>query len=259
MRSALGDEPLPHDVDEVGDVDVDRTVRALRVVRRLGVRRHIAARDAGRLEAGDVVVGVEVAVGGVAGIARLRRPHPVTHLQVAAEGDDIGVTDRPAKRRVAVQRRAVDHEVADTRCGVIDFHARARTRTRAPRCLSACVRSAAGRRPVPRAARTLAVAGSSSGWNGWDSGPPSSSMVPASSSSRSSGLPPCRHSVANSASARSASACSRTPNSRNAIVAAVVASTARSCQLASQWCMPDSQYGSSSCAVTTGVMPSVSR
>ena len=63
-------------------------------------------------------------------------------------------------------------------------------------------------------------------------------MVPASISSRSSGLPPCRHSVANSASSRSASACSRTPNSAQRIVAAVVASSARSCQLASQWCMP---------------------
>ena len=40
---------------------------------------------------------------------------------------------------------------------------------------------------------------------------------------------------------------------------AVAASRARSCQLASQWCMPSRQYGSSSWAVTTGVMPSVSR
>ena len=37
----------------------------------------------------------------------------------------------------------------------------------------------------------------------------------ASISSRSSGLPPCRHSVAKSSSARPASACSRIPNSRN--------------------------------------------
>ena len=35
---ALGDEPLADHVDEVGDVDVDRAVGALRVVRRLGVR-----------------------------------------------------------------------------------------------------------------------------------------------------------------------------------------------------------------------------
>ena len=37
------------------------------------------------------------------------------------------------------------------------------------------------------------------------------------------------------------------------------ASCARSCQFASQWCMPSRQYGSSSWAVTTGVMPRVSR
>ena len=43
--------------------------------------------------------------------------------------------------------------------------------------------------------------GFSSGWNGCASGPPSSSMVPASISSRSSGLPPCRHSVVKSSSA----------------------------------------------------------
>ena len=69
--------------------------------------------------------------------------------------------------------------------------------------------------------------GFSSGWKGCDSGPPSSSMVPPSTSSRSSGLPPCRHSVVKSSSARSASATSRRPNSRNGS-RRVVASRARS-------------------------------
>ena len=94
---AFADEPLTHHLDEVGDVDVDGAVGALRVVRRLGVRRHVAAGDAGRLEAGEVVVGVKVAVGGVAGVAGLRRPHPVADLQVATERDDIGsATGRPS-------------------------------------------------------------------------------------------------------------------------------------------------------------------
>ena len=70
-----------------------------------------------------MIVRVEVAVGGVAGVAGLRRPHPVADLQIAAERDDVGVGDRPTQCGVAVQRRAVDHEVVDTRCGVIGFHA----------------------------------------------------------------------------------------------------------------------------------------
>jgi hypothetical protein len=37
----------------------------------------------------------------------------------------------------------------------------------------------------------------------------------------------------------------------------LVASAARSRQLASQWCIPSMQYGSSSWAFTTGVTPSV--
>ena len=94
---AFADEPLPHHLDEVVDVHVDGAVGALRVVGRLGIRGHIAAGDARRLEAGEVVVGVEVAVGGVAGIAGLRRPHPVADLQVAAERDDIeSATGRPS-------------------------------------------------------------------------------------------------------------------------------------------------------------------
>ena len=51
--------------------DVDGVVGALRVVGGLLLGGDVAAGDAGRLEAGDVVVGVEVAVGGVAGIAGL--------------------------------------------------------------------------------------------------------------------------------------------------------------------------------------------
>ena len=39
----------------------------------------------------------------------------------------------------------------------------------------------------------------------------------------------------------------------------LAASVARSRQLASQWCMPSRQYGSSSWALTTGVTPSVIR
>ena len=59
----LGQQPVTDHLDEVVDVDVDRVVGALGVVGRLGVRRHVAAGDPGRLEAGEVVVGVEVAVG----------------------------------------------------------------------------------------------------------------------------------------------------------------------------------------------------
>ena len=65
-----------HHLDEVGDVRVDRGVGALGVVRRLGVRRHVAAGDPGRLESGDVVVGVEVAVGGVARDSRTSATTP---------------------------------------------------------------------------------------------------------------------------------------------------------------------------------------
>ena len=94
-------------------------------------------------------------------------------------------------------------------------------------------------------------------------------MVSASISSRSSGLPPWRHSVgelveraaglvvlANAERAqrfRCRVAGCRRPLRRTA------ASWPRSCQLASQWCMPVRQYGSSSCAVTTGVMPRVTQ
>ena len=124
MRSLSSKSRWRTTLDEIGDVAVDGAVGALGIVRRLGVRGHVAAGDPGRLEAGGVVVGVEVAVCGVTGVAGLRRPHPVADLQVAPERDDVGRRDRPAQRGVAVQRRPVDHEVADTGCGVVDFHAR---------------------------------------------------------------------------------------------------------------------------------------
>ncbi len=106
-----------------------------------------------------MVVGVEVAVGGVAGVAGLRRPHPVADLQIAAERDDVGRRDRAAQRGVAVQRRAVDHEVADTRCGVVDFHAGRVRAFRRPDAASGYARTADRRRPGPRATRTRAAAG----------------------------------------------------------------------------------------------------
>ena len=69
---ALADEALANQRDEIGDVAVDRVVGAFRVVGRFGVRGDIAPGNPCRLEARGVVVGVEVAVRGVAGIARLR-------------------------------------------------------------------------------------------------------------------------------------------------------------------------------------------
>ena len=160
MRSDSATQPAADHVDEVGDVGVDRVLGALGIVGRLVVRGHVAAGDPGRLEAGDVVVGVEVAIGGVPGIAGLRRPHPVADLQVATERDDVGVADRPAQRGVAVQRRAVDHEMPDAGGGVVVFHAgRVRAFGR-PDAGRACARSAAARRPDPRAARTRAAADS---------------------------------------------------------------------------------------------------
>ncbi|SHZ09024.1 Uncharacterised protein [Mycobacteroides abscessus subsp. abscessus] len=49
-----------------------------------------------------MVVGVEVAVGGMARISRLRGPHAVAHRQVAAEGNHVGVAHRAAQRRVSL-------------------------------------------------------------------------------------------------------------------------------------------------------------
>jgi hypothetical protein len=71
-----------------------------------------------------VVVGVEVAVGGVSRVAGLRRPHPVADLQIAAEGHHIGVTHGPAEGGITVQRRTVDHEMTHTGCGVTVLHSR---------------------------------------------------------------------------------------------------------------------------------------
>ena len=120
----FADEPVAHHLDEVGDVGVDRAVGALRVVGRLVLRRHVAAGDAGRLEAGEVVVGVEVAVGGVTGVAGLRRPHPVADLQIATERDDVGAaTGRPSAVSPCSDGPST-MKCADTRCGVVDLHAR---------------------------------------------------------------------------------------------------------------------------------------
>ena len=68
----FGQQSAADHVDEIGDVRVDCAIGALGIVGRLLVRRHVAAGDAGRLQAGAVVVGVEVAVGGVAGVAGFR-------------------------------------------------------------------------------------------------------------------------------------------------------------------------------------------
>ena len=67
----LGEQSLTHHIDEVCDVAVDRMVGAVWVVGRLGLRRHIAAGDPGRFEPGQVIVGVEIAICSMPGIARL--------------------------------------------------------------------------------------------------------------------------------------------------------------------------------------------
>ena len=72
----FGQQPIADHLDEVGDVDVDRAVGALGVIGRLALRGHVAAGDPGRLEAGEVVVGVEVAVGGVARDSRISATTP---------------------------------------------------------------------------------------------------------------------------------------------------------------------------------------
>ncbi|SKU77598.1 Uncharacterised protein [Mycobacteroides abscessus subsp. abscessus] len=96
------DETLADGVHEIADMDVDRGIGALGVIGCLGFRWHIASGDTGRLEAGVMVVGVEVAVGGMARISRLRGPHAVAHRQVAAEGNHVGVAHRAAQRRVSL-------------------------------------------------------------------------------------------------------------------------------------------------------------
>ena len=67
---------------------------------------------------------MEVAVRGVARVTRLRRPHPVADLQVAAEGDHLGIRHGAAECGVTPQRGTVDHEVGDPGGGVIPFQAR---------------------------------------------------------------------------------------------------------------------------------------
>ncbi|CPA06306.1 Uncharacterised protein [Mycobacterium tuberculosis] len=53
-------------------MDVDGAVSALGIVGCLLLRRHVTPGDPGRFESGQVVVGVEVAVGGVPGVAGFR-------------------------------------------------------------------------------------------------------------------------------------------------------------------------------------------
>ena len=216
-----------------------------------------------------MVVGVEVAVGGVSGITRLRGPHPVAHLQVATERDDVGAGDRSAERGVAVQRRTVDHEVRHTGRGVSVLH---------PRRVCALGRPDAARRvgeplarvgeafaerelPQPRIQQRLERVRQRAAeqFDGV--------RVDQLPQQRAAAVAPRRGELvertaglvvlANSERAHgfrcrvSASAC--------AVRAAWPPRAPRSCQFATQCCMPVRQYGSSSWAVTTGVMPSVTR
>ena len=119
----LADQPAPHGVHEVADMGVDDMIGALRIVGRFGVGDDPASGDPGRFETGLMVERVEVAVGPIAGIAGLRRPHPVGDLEVAAEGHHIGVGDRTTQCGIAVQRRSVDHEMPDPGGGVKVLHA----------------------------------------------------------------------------------------------------------------------------------------
>ncbi len=265
----LRDQSRAHHLDEVGHVRVDGVVGALGVVRRLVLRGHGAARHPGRLEAGEVVVGVEVAVGGVARVARLRRPHPVAHAQVASERDHVGACHRSAEGGVAVQRRAVDHEVRHARRGVVGLPCLARTHIRVPRCPWACGRNVDGRRQGPRAARTRATAGGAAAGRGAPVGRRATRCCRRRSAGATAG---CRRGATSRRSrrcARPASACSRMPNARNASGAlyAVPSPGARGGGLACPQ-LPVGQpgvhagqgsTGSSSCAVTTGVMPRVTR
>ncbi len=205
-----------------------------------------------------MVVGVEVAVGGVTGIAGLRRPHPVADLQVAAERDDVGVADRPAQRGVAVQRRAVDHEVADTRCGVIDFHAGrvralrrpdARRRVREPLLgvgQTLAQRELAQPRIEQRLERMRQRAAEQFDGVGVDQ----------LAQQRAAAVPPQRRELVERRGRPRRAREYRTP-------ATVPAASSPPAPAAASWpasgACPDRQYGSSSCAVTTGVMPSVSR
>ncbi|SKX77777.1 Uncharacterised protein [Mycobacteroides abscessus subsp. abscessus] len=118
------DQACANVFDEVVDLAIDHRRDAVGVVGLLIVRRNGFAGHARHLEAGRVVVGVEVAVGGVARISRFGRPHLITHGQVAAEGEDVGVPDGSRERGVAVQRGAVDHEMSYARSGILGLHSR---------------------------------------------------------------------------------------------------------------------------------------
>ena len=72
MRCGLADQPAAHRLDEIADVAVDHAVGAVGIIRRFGIGVHTAAGDPGRFETGQMVEGVEVAVGAVAGITGLR-------------------------------------------------------------------------------------------------------------------------------------------------------------------------------------------
>ncbi len=101
---ALGfaDKPIAHQFHEIGDVGVDHAVGAVGVVGGLGLGVHTATGDPGRFETGQVIESVEVAVGGVAGVAGFWRPHPIGDLEVTTEGHHVGSGDRAAERGVAV-------------------------------------------------------------------------------------------------------------------------------------------------------------
>ena len=68
----LADESVANQVDEIRDVRVDRSLGARRVIRCLGFAVHTAAGHPRGLEPGLMVEGVEVAVGGIAGIPGFR-------------------------------------------------------------------------------------------------------------------------------------------------------------------------------------------
>ena len=114
----------PNGFDEVGDMLVDGGRSEFGVVRQLVGGVDGPSGDPRRLETRLVVVGVEVAVGGVTRISGLGGPDPVADLQVAAECNHVGFSNRAAEGRVAAQGGAVDHEVGDARFGVPALHAR---------------------------------------------------------------------------------------------------------------------------------------
>ena len=106
-------QPLADHATKSCGVALDGRRGPRRVVGPLVLRRDRAAGHPGRLEAGGVVVGVEVAVVAPARVAGARRPDPVGDLEVAAERQHVRVADRAGERGVAAQRRPVDEEPRD--------------------------------------------------------------------------------------------------------------------------------------------------